>query len=199
MNFELEDILREYVKKDDLATAIQIAEKELCKVPLTDFHKLIGKDLLHLETDLSKYLSKFYATVKRKYTFTFPRKLKAFYAEMNDFTINYDRWFLDLFAFSKLETGDDEWLADYDYAAKYDLTITGFEQFQKAYEDVHRNQKLEVLEIEQAYEIVELLIILRMQELFRETYKKAKAKGLKWSEYPMFITAHDYEMIYRIN
>lgn len=199
MNFDLEDKLNEYVKKGDLDTAIKIAESELKKVPKTDFHNLIGKDLLHLESELTKYISNFYSSVKLKYIFNFSKNLKAFYCEMNGFTINYDRWFLDLFGFSKTETKDYDWLADYDYSSNRDFTIKGFEEFQKAYEDVYRNQKFDIPEIEQAYEISELIIILRLQELFRETYKKAKSKGVKWGELPIFITAHDYEMIYRIN
>lgn len=199
MNFELEDKLNKYIRNDDLDTAIEFAESELNKVSKTDFHALIGKDLLHLQPKLIKYISSFYSAVKLKYTFRFSKKLKAFYCEMNGFTINYDRWFIDLFAFSKIELENYDWLADYDYSSSRDLTIKGFEKFQKVYEHVYRNQKFDIPEIEQAYEISELIIILRLQELFKETFKRAKSEGINWSEIPMFVTAHDYEMIYRIN
>ncbi|SHM82915.1 hypothetical protein [Polaribacter sp. KT 15] len=199
MNFELEDKLNEYVKRNDLDSAIQIAESELSKISETEFHQLIGMNLLHLESELSEFISKFYSGVKLKYTFSFTKNLKAFYCEMNGFTINYDRWFIDLFSFSEIGKEDYEWLADFDNHTNKDLTITGFEKLQKIYEDVYKNQKFNISEIEQAYEIAELLIILRLQELFRETYKKAKENGKKWSDLPMFVTAHDYEMIYKIN
>jgi len=123
--------------------------------------------------------------------------LKAFYCEMNGFTINYDRWFIDLFSFSEIGKEDYEWLADFEHHTNKDLTITGFEKIQKVYEDVYKNQKHDIPEIEQAYEVAELLIILRLQELFRETYKSAKSNGKKWTKIPIFVTAHDYEMIYR--
>lgn len=199
MNFDLEDKLNEYVKRNDLNSAIKIAESELSKIPETEFHQLIGMNLLHLESELSEFISKFYTSVKLKYTFSFTKKLKAFYCEMNGFTINYDRWFIDLFSFSEIGNEDYEWLAEFEHSTNRDLTITGFENLQKVYEDVYRNQKFDIPEIEQAYEVSELLIILRLQELFRETYKKAKESGKKWSNYPMFVTAHDYEMIYKIN
>ncbi|WP_299112158.1 hypothetical protein [uncultured Winogradskyella sp.] len=199
MNFELEDKLNEYVKRNDLDSAIKIAESELSKISQTEFHQLIGMNLLHLKSELSEFISKFYSSAKLKYTFNFTKKLKAFYCEMNGFTINYDRWFIDLFSFSEIGEEDYDWLADFEYNTKKDLTITGFENLQNVYEDVYKNKKDEIPEIEQAYEIAELLIILRLQELFRETYKKAKENGKKWGDFPMFVTAHDYEMIYKIN
>ncbi|MDC8004091.1 hypothetical protein POV27_08500 [Aureisphaera galaxeae] len=199
MNFDLEDKLSEYVKKGDLDTAIEIAESELKKVSKTDFHALIGKDLLHLAPELSTFISNFYSAVKLRYAIKFSKKLKALYCEMNGFTINYDRWFVDIFAYSDIDENDYDWLADYDFLSKRDMTIKGFESFQKVYEDVHKYQKFDIPEIEQAYDIAELIIILRLQELFRKTYKKAERKGLKWSSIPMFVTAHDYEMMYRIN
>lgn len=197
MNFELEDKLNEYVKRNELDSAIEITESELKKIPQTEFHQLIGMNLLHLESELSAFISKFYSSVNLKYTFSLSKKLKAFYCEMNGFTINYDRWFIDLFSFSEIGKDDYDWLADFEHSTKKDFTITGFENLQKVYEDVYKNQKDDIPEIKQAYDIAELLIILRLQELFRETYKNAKSKGKKWAEIPMFVTAHDYEMIYK--
>lgn len=199
MNFDLEDSLNKYVQLNDLDFAIQLAESELSKIPQTEFHQLIGMNLLHLESELSKFISNFYSSVKLKYTFSFTKKLKAFYCEMNGFTINYDRWFIDLFSFSEIGKEDYEWLTDFEYSTNKYLTITGFENLQKVYEDVSKNKKQDILEIERAYEVAELLVILRLQELFRETYINAKERREKWSDYPMFVTAHDYEMIYKIN
>ncbi len=199
MNFDLQDKLNEYLIQNDLDTAIQIAETELSKIPQTDFHQLIGMNLLNMESKLSAFISKFHSSVKLKYTLSFTKKLKAFYCEMNGFTINYDRWFIDLFSFSEIGQEDYEWLSDFEHHTRKDLTIYGFEKLQQVYEDVHKNKKFEIPEIDQAYNVAELLIILRLQELFGETYKNAKSNGLSWSKYPMYVTAHDYEMIYRIN
>ncbi len=197
MNFDLEDKLNEYVKRNDLDAAIRMAESELSKIPKTDFHQLIGVNLLHMQLELDKYISKFYSIVKLKYALNFEKKLKAFYCEMNGFTINYDRWFINLFSFNEIGHEDYEWLTDYDHLTKNELTITGFEDLQRVYEDTQKNKKYEIPEIEQAYEVAELLIILRLQELFRETYKAAKSKEKKWTKLPMYVTAHDYEMIYK--
>ncbi|WFO17110.1 hypothetical protein M601_005075 [Cellulophaga baltica 4] len=131
MNFDLEDKLNEFVKRNDWDSAIKIAESELSKIPQTDFHQLIGMNLLNMETQLSKFISKFHSITKVKYALNFTKKLKSFYCEMNGFTINYDRWFIDLFSFSEIGQEDYEWLADFEYHTQKDLTLEGFEKIQK--------------------------------------------------------------------
>jgi len=115
---------------------------------------------------------------------------------MNGFTINYDRWFIDLFSFNKVESDNWEWLCDFYDSSSQDLTINGLEEIQKVFEDVHENKRIKEPNIENAYEVCELIVILRLQELFKETYKNEKEE---WSQIPMYITAHDYEMIYKVN
>jgi hypothetical protein len=70
------------------------------------------------------------------------------------------------------------------------------EAIQKVFENVHENNLFDEPNIDQAYEVCELLIILRLQELFRETYNEEESG---WSKIPMFVTAHEYEMIYKVN
>ena len=207
MNFELADKLTELLEAKKLDDAIDLAENELRKIPETDFHKIIGKDLKHMTNDLKEFIQTFDKTTTEvlkkkqgflKSIFVTKNNIKpaAYYCEMNGFTINYDRWFIDLFSFDKFETGDWEWLSDfYDSTAK-DLTINGFEEIQKVFQDVHENKRFEEPNIDKAYEVCELIVILRLQELFRETYKSCDSE---WTKVPMFVTAHDYEMIYRTN
>lgn len=207
MNFELADKLTELLEAKKLDDAIDLAENELRKIPETDFHKIIGKDLKHMTNDLKEFIQTFdkntTEVLKKKQGFLksifwtkSTVKPAAYYCEMNGFTINYDRWFIDLFSFDKFETRDWEWLSDfYDSTAK-DLTITGFEEIQSVFQDVHQNKRFEEPNIDKAYEVCELIVILRLQELFRETYKSSNGD---WTKVPMFVTAHDYEMIYRTN
>ena len=193
------------VKKLD--EAIELAEEELNKIPETDFHKIIGKNLKHLKLDLKKHIADFDQSttneLRKKQGFFKSilgsgKKVKplAFYCEMNGFTINYDRWYIDLFSFENYSLTDWDWLSDFYDSTVNDLTITGFEDIQKAFEKVHENKMFEEPHIDQAYEVCELLVILRLQELFRETYKDEESE---WSKIPMFVTAHDYEMIYKVN
>ncbi|GAB3019398.1 hypothetical protein GCM10027284_43350 [Cyclobacterium sediminis] len=207
MNFELADKLSELLESKKLDEAIAIAEQELKKIPKTDFHKILDKNLLHLTSDLAKHINEFDKTTKEvlkkkqgfiKNLFGSGKEVKpaAYYCEMNGFTINYDRWFIDLFSFENYSLTDWEWLSDFYDSTANDLTITGFEEIQNAFEDVHENNRFEEPNIEQAYEVCELLVILRLQELFRETYKDEESE---WCKTPMFVTAHDYEMIYKVN
>ena len=207
MNFELADKLSELLESKKLDEAIAMAERELKNIPTTDFHKIIDKNLLHLTSDLAKHINEFDKSTKEvlrkkqgflKNLFGSGKEVKpaAYYCEMNGFTINYDRWYIDLFSFENYSLTDWEWLSDFYDSTANDLTITGLEEIQKAFEDVHENNRFEKPNIEQAYEVCELLVILRLQELFRETYKDEESE---WSKIPMFVTAHDYEMIYKVN
>ena len=207
MNFELADKLSELLESKKLDEAIAMAEQELKNIPTTDFHKILGRNLLHLASHLARHIKEFDKSTKDvlkkkqgfiKNLFGSGKEVKpaAYYCEMNGFTINYDRWFIDLFSFENYSLTDWEWLSDFYDSTANDLTITGFEEIQKAFEDVHENNRFEEPNIDKAYEVCELLVILRLQELFRETYKLNQGD---WDKIPMFITAHDYELIYKVN
>jgi hypothetical protein len=207
MNFELADKLSELLESKKLDEAIAMAERELKNIPATDFHKILGKNLLHLIPDLAAHIEEFDKSTRQvlkkkqgivKNLFGSGKAVKpaAYYCEMNGFTINYDRWFIDLFSFEKCSLTDWEWLADYYDSTAIDLTLTGFEEIQKVFEDVYENNRFEEPNIDKAYEVCELLVILRLQELFGETYQLNPGD---WSKISMFVTAHDYEMILKVN
>ncbi len=207
MNFKLADKLSELLESKKLDEAITMAEQELKNIPTTDFHKILGKNLLHLTSDLAKHINEFDKSTRQilkkkqgfiKNIFGSGKEIipAAYYCEMNGFTINYDRWYIDLFSFENYCLTDWEWLSDFYDSTANDLTITGFEDIQKVFEDVHENNRFEEPNIDKAYEVCELLVILRLQELFRATYKTNQGD---WDNIPMFVTAHDYEMIFKVN
>lgn len=207
MNFELADKLSELLESKKLDEAIAMAEQELKNIPTTDFHKILDKNVLHLTSDLAKHINEFDKSTKEvlnkkqgfiKNLFGSGKEVKpaAYYCEMNGFTINYDRWFIDLFSFENYSLTDWEWLSEYYDSTANDLTITGFEEIQKAFEDVHVNNRFEEPNIDKAYEVCELLVILRLQELFRQTYRLNHGD---WDKILMFITAHDYDLIFKVN
>ena len=207
MNFALAGKLTELLEKKELDKAIGLAESELGKVPATDFHKIIGRNLIHLKFDLKTFITNFNKTTIEvlnkkqgflKSIFGKKDKLKpvAYYCEMNGFTINYDRWFIDLFSFEKYNPTGWDWLSDFYDSTSKSMTITGFEDIQRVFKDVHENSRLKEENINEAYEICELIVILRLQELFREAYKQGEHE---WIKIPMFVTSHDYEMIYSVN
>lgn len=188
---DIAEELDKLVLYNQLEKAIALAEGELTKLPITDFHKIIGKNLLHLSEPLEKYITDFYKNAKGKID------VKAMYSEMNGFTINYDLWFIDLFAFTKCGVLDDlDWLADFEVSSDHSMTIAGFEELQAVYKDYMENEKWRDEALDDAGEICELLIVLRLQELFKEAKKIAINKNLDWAEIPLLATAHDYDMVY---
>ncbi|WP_430966739.1 hypothetical protein [Spongiimicrobium sp. 2-473A-2-J] len=67
--------------------------------------------------------------------------------------------------------------------------------FSKTFGSVHENGRLDEANVLEAYQVSELLVILRLQELFKDTYTGVSAL---WSNIPMFVTAHDYDIIYKV-
>jgi hypothetical protein len=192
MDIDFLEKLNELIVQNQINKAIDIAETTLSGLPNTDFHKIIGKDLLHLKDDLKIYIDDFYNKAKDKID------VKAIYSEMNGFTINYDLWYIDMFAYKQCEGLDDtNWLAYFNFAADLMMSISGFEDLQTVYEDYMENEKYKDKALKKACEICEYLIILRLQELFQAVQFTAKNENLAWHAIPIFVTAHDYALIYK--
>ncbi|MEH6680344.1 MAG: hypothetical protein V7724_07330 [Sediminicola sp.] len=207
MNFELTDKLYSLLESQKLDEAIALAEKELREITQSNFHKILGRNLLHMTSDLTNYITAFDKStvevlikrqgfLKRIFERGKTSKPAAYYCEMNGFTVNYDRWFIDLYSFEYYSLTDWDWLSDFYDSPSNDLTLTGLEDIQKVFQDVHENDRFEEPNIKKAYEVCELLVILRLQELFKVSYLENEGE---WSNIPMFITAHDYDLIYCAN
>ena len=192
MNNDLLEKLNNFVIQNQINEAIDTAEKALIDMPPTDFHVIIGKNMLHLKDELLAFIDNFYNQAIEKID------VKAIHSEMNGFTINYDLWYLDMFAYKQCEGLDDvDWLAYFNFAADSMMTISGFEDLQKVFEDYMVNEKYKDKTLATACEACEYLIILRLQELFREVQTMAKNQNLVWHSISIFTTAHDYELIYK--
>jgi hypothetical protein len=191
MEFDLADEVKKLVETNKIDTAIEIAENELKKIPVTDFHKVLGRNFLNLSDDLTEFITYFYTQAAKEI------EVKAMYSEMNGFTINYDLWFLDLFAFKTCGGLDDtDWLADYEFSIEESMVLSGLEDIQAVYEDYMKNEKWSDGNLENAMEVCEIIIVLRLQELFKKSIDSAIEKKIEWSKIPIFATAHDYEILY---
>jgi len=212
MNFELADRLSEYLKAQRLDSAIQVAEQELRQLANSSFHSVLGRNILHLTPDLITYIEDFHKEATQYFQSSkkgfigslFNRTskpiqaLKTIYCEMNGFTINYDRWFIDLFAYTLAGDIDDlDWLSDFQYSSGDSLTITGFEDLQAIYQDYMEKEKWKDNHLQSCSDICEFLIIHRLQELFRSAFEAAQIKNIIWANTPIYVTAHDHDLIYR--
>ena len=207
MNFELAEILSELLERRQLDEAIVVAEERLSAIPTTAFHMILGRNLLHLIPRLAKHIEAYDKSTRevlklRKSLFqrifapVRNADPAAYYCEMNGFTINYGLWYTELFSYERYSIAEWEWLSEYYDSTKEVFAITGYEDIQKAYEDVHLNDRYTEPKISASYDVCELLVILRLQELFRDTYRSARAH---WCNVPMFVTAHDYDLIFKVN
>lgn len=199
MDLNLRSKLEELLKTEGLDQAIVVAENELKALPVTRFHAIIGKNLLSLTPGLIDYVDTFYMDSTSFFEGK-GKSLKAIYSEMNGFSINYDRWFIDIFSYSFIgEEGDHYWLADYEFEAQGSYIISGFEDVQGAFEDYMKNKRWSDKTQEACMEICEYIVILRLQQLFKNACEVAKSSGKNWAGIPVFVTAHDYDFIYDCN
>ena len=146
MDFDLENELSKLIKQRKVEKAIEVAESKLSALPKTEFHRILNRNLLDQADLLLEFAELFYHSAEDFYhshqggffrsLFSkqkpASRQLEAVYAEMNAFTINPDRWFVDLFAFSQIGSREDfDWLADFEYATENSFSIKGFEDIQQ--------------------------------------------------------------------
>jgi hypothetical protein len=111
--------------------------------------------------------------------------LKALYAEMNGFTVNYDRWFFDAFAFETDEGREGyEWLANFSASSDTSLVITGMERLQAIYEPPACGRFSQ--QHPDAAAITEVLVIVRFQRLLQQALPHLSRKV------PLLASAHDY-------
>jgi hypothetical protein len=181
--------IQDLIQSGQIETAIQETETKLGQLPVSDFHSVIGKDLLHLQGPLTGYFNYFYAAMTEEEELD----IKALYLEMNSFTTHYDRWFLHLLAYESVMNRDNlDWLADFSGESEKTLTITGFEPLQEANKKYMQTEGYRNDQLREACELQEYLIILRVQELVKQTISANKGKAA-WADLPVFVGAHDYE------
>ena len=199
MNFiEFENELNGYLKIGDIENAILISEEKLKSLRETNFHKILGRNLLNLSPKLFEFIDNFYLESENE----LDGNLKAISCELIGITINYDLWYINLFAFSTLDEDDNLecWLSEYDFECDKEFIISGLEDIQKVYEDYMKNKGWnESDDLQTQLDLSEIIIVLRLQELFKVTLEKAKENNKKWSQIPIFINGHDNSLICEFN
>jgi hypothetical protein len=177
------------IQAGKIEEAIQETEAKLSQLPQTDFHQVIGKGLLHLQPVLVKFLNDYYESVEADEQLD----IKAIYVEMNSFSTQYDRWFIELFSYDSQHSKDNlDWLKDFSGESEKSMTITGYESLQEANQRYMQSEGYRDNDIRQACELHEHLVILRLQELVKQTIAANKGKAA-WASVPVFVSAHDFE------
>jgi hypothetical protein len=181
--------IQDLIQAGQIETAIRETETTLGQLPSSDFHFIIGKDLLHLKAHLTAYLNYVYTVMKEDEELD----IHALYLEMNSFTTQYEQWFLHVLAYESInDRNNPDWLANFSGESQKSMTITGFEPLQAANKKFMETEGYRNDELRQACELQEHLVILRLQELAIQTINDNKGKA-PWANIPVLIGAHDYE------
>lgn len=177
------------IQAGKIEEAIRETETKLGQLPQTDFHQLIGKNLLHLQSGLVKFLNEFYESVEVDEQLD----IKAIYIEMNSFSTQFQRWFIHLLSYDSQHSRDNlEWLRDFTGESATSMTITGYEALQEANQRYMESEGYRDNDLRYACELHEYLVILRLQELVKVTVAANKGKAA-WATVPVFVSAHDFE------
>jgi hypothetical protein len=192
---EITEQIDECIARGDYARAATLAESVLAQIPVTAFHKIIGRDLTNLSEEAANHVTEFFEGAKRSLD------VKAMYLEMNGFAINPDMWFFAAFAFSfcgNPEYADDtDWLADYEFTPETVFPITGYEDLQDACKDHMENRRYGDKVQREALNAFERIVTIRFIELLDHAVQFAKDKNLSWKDIAVFGTAHDETLLYR--
>lgn len=191
---------------------IEIIENKLRMIPVSGFHEIIGKDLLHLTPGMIFYLESFYNEANHYYKKTIqdgsilklvpgyfkPDPVKAIHCEMNNFTLSQDEWFMDVFSYSTPPSGVPDpfdWFTHFDFFALESFIITGYEALQEAYRFYNKNSTDMNDNMDLASIYCEILIILRLQEVVIKAIESTK----RFSTVPFFVTVFNNDMVLSIN
>lgn len=181
--------IQDLIQSGQIETAIRETETMLGQLPTSDFHYVIGKDLLHLKAPLTAYFNYFYTIMTEDEELD----IKALYLEMNSFTTQYTKWFLHLLAYESIANRENpDWLEHFSGESQKTLTITGFEPLQEANKKFMESEGYRNDQLREACELQEYLIILRVQQLVMHTLSDNKGKA-PWANIPVLAGAHDYE------
>src|SRR5208283_4527429 len=191
LSFEVTKELNQCQMDYQLDQLIEIVEDQLKLIPVTGFHKIIDRDLMHLSSKIEDYIYDFYDLANQFYKITnnpgsvlklFTEKIKqehikAIHCEMNNFTKSYDSWFIDLFSYSSsITTENIDWFNNFDFFSLESLTISGFEDIQEEYRNYNNHHKRKTTQhLEMACKYCEILIILRLQQVIIRVIEASKA------------------------
>jgi hypothetical protein len=194
MNFEFAQQINPSLENLEFSKALDIAETALTKIPMTEFHSVLGQSFINQADSLATWVDKFHQAISKK------MNIKALYFEMNEFDINTDTWYIDGFSYDKdggLDLDDMEWLCDFtrDKMTSEEFVLTGFEKLQTAFENI----ELDNDNLQNSRDWCEQIIIARFMELMRTSHLKAKEKNLAWATIPIYFTEHSYDFIIKSN
>ena len=196
MNFKYAEQINSELEVLNFGKAIKIAETELEKITITEFHKIIGKSFSNSIESLVKWIDNFHTEISKKID------IKAMYFEMNEFDINTETWYIDGISYKQddgLDLDDMEWLSECkkDVMSNKEFVLNGYENLQKSFETIDEKKENDewTNEMREARDWCEQIIISRYMEFIKKAHEMAKQQKLSWGKIPLYFTEHAYDFI----
>jgi len=176
------------VEAADFAGSVGLLEDLLAHHTRGLFQSLIGAEFSNPPSSVLRAINDFVGTSSEDFD------VKAVYLEMNGFDINYDRWYFDFFAYSKLPvTRGMDWLCRWDSAEWPPFLLTGLEPVQEAFRRYDEGELWRDGRHTAEQEAAVLLVMVRFVSLVRS----ALATGPLVKQVPLLATAHDFDIFAR--
>jgi len=195
MNFNFAGKINPRLEVFDFEGALIIAQNELKSLPVSPFHAIIGRSLLHMTKPLANWIDDFYDGANKCAV------VNSLYFELNEFDINTDYWFIDGFAYDECDLDDMDWSSDFTTDARTEtgsvFYIEDYHALQSAFSEIDRKKQNGEWneDLQNARDWCEQIIIIRFMELMRNTHLLAKKEFLKWSNIPVYFAEHEYDFI----
>lgn len=179
-DFALLDELATYIEREQIQRSEQVLIKRLEKAKGDAFKDLPGLDFTNSPDDLYQRIQEFIAEMNKDF------KVRAIHLEMNDFSVNPEEWFFDLFAYDTYDDEDDEWLSDWQSPDVDPVILTGLEPIQEEFQAIGTPVPEEH---EERYDIAEPLVAIKFLKLVQSVVKP----GSKRFDIPVLATCHDFQ------
>jgi len=177
--------------RDGAKAAGEMLESRLKACKSRRFDALLGAEFSNDPTAVARHVKSFLASCSAQF------EPAAAYFEMNGFDINPDRWYFDSFAYA--EYGEDhedlDWLSDWSSGDYEQLTLTGLERVQEAFDWYSNHDGHKEADAKQAGEVANLLTMVRFVSLF----ERAASLSDFPHDIPILATAHDFDIVRRFN
>lgn len=172
------------LRQGNLAAVEQGVIEQMGLLPSSPFHIVLDLRISNDPALAAGHFDQFFRAEEKRF------KVAAAYTEMNDFSINPDRWYCDLFAYAKDGGADDyDWLSDWQSERFSDYQINGLESLQ----EIYANEAFHDKSYREACYICDLLVTVKFQRFIQTAAEK-----MKELHFPLYATVHDSDFIAKI-
>lgn len=185
-NLRIEIVLRllPFLRTGDLDSCERAIIAQMQSIPPSPFHIALDLAISNDPAHAAEHFDRFFLAEGQRF------KVAAAYTEMNDFDVNPDLWYCDLFAYTTYGAHENyhyEWLCEPTSKPFESYVIKGLEDLQAVYASRVGEVSREEYD---AFTVCDLLVEVRFQRFMERA--AAEMKALK---FPLLVTVHDSDFI----